>query len=196
MSPLHDAERLAAEWLRERETSSGSDRWYEVQLMARKQPEDAWRITLALLPHVRVGARQLTPEHMLNTSIGSIPNYILESHAEAFIDRVEIEAARNPAFRYLLEHMQLSDDVAPRFVLERLKAASGGRMLIYPAAGSDLARVAYDVAEEYRAGKLESVPLSVQFPVPLLAKEIERRFPRRMPEDYILAASKALEWSR
>jgi hypothetical protein len=61
---------------------------------------------------------------------------------------------------------------------------------------SELGRVAYEVADLYRAGKLPGIPSSTQFPVPHLAKEIERRLPGRESDDYKIVASKALHWSR
>jgi hypothetical protein len=193
-----ELDRLAADWVRERvHQQVGSDAWYRAQDLALNRPDDAWRLTLALMQRVELTPGPATlQDEGLHISVASIPNYILERYATAFVDRMEREAARNPVFRDLLRWMSLADDVAPAPILQRLKAASGGLLQIYPAPGSELGRVAYDVGDLFRSDKLPGVPAREPFPLPLLAREIERRCPGHTAEEYDIAAVKGLFWSR
>ena len=190
-----DLEQFVAEWLQERR-DGGSDVWYRMQHMAFHAPDDAWAVMLALLPHVTIAADQFSDAHHHNVLIGAIANYILDRHATAFVDRMEREAAANPAFRYVLRHVDLSDEAAPPEVLRRLEVASDDQLEIYPGPGTEFARIAFDVAEQYRAGKLAEVPLSLSEPVvPHLARIIEQRYPGRSPKEYEMAAIKAIQES-
>jgi hypothetical protein len=187
-----DLQQFVAEWLQERR-DGGSHVWYRMQDMAFHAPDDAWAVMLALLPHVSIGADGFSDAHFHNVHIGAIANYILDRHAAAFVDRMEREAAVNPAFRYVLRHVDLSDQAAPPEVLARLLKASDDQLEIYPGPGTEFARIAYEVAEQYRAGLLAEVPLGLSEPVvPHLARIIEQRYPGRSTKEYETAATYAI----
>jgi len=186
---------LAKQWLDERNVHGANDAWYRLQVLARTHPEDAWLIALHLVD--LVGQRLVTApsSDALRVHVASVPNEILEYHAAAFVDRMEKECVR-PEFRALFTMMSLPDTAASGSIIARLKKASGGTLRIYPGAGTKFAQVAYEVADAFRNGELDAVPASTDFPVPLLAKEIERRLPGRTREEYEIAAAKGLESSR
>jgi hypothetical protein len=189
---MTDLERLAEEWLEERRMGSASGVWHRVQILAELQPEQAWALTQILLRATKPQPR----DNALRIHVAGILNRILERYLAEFIDRVESEAGAEPLFKELLAHISLPSDAAPIATMERLRNASDGSVTIYPAPSSELARVAYDVADRYRSGQLPSVPPATRFPVPLLAKEIARLVPGHSEAEYSIAAARALQWSR
>lgn len=147
--------RLAdAWWLERRAEPHSSEAWYTLQMLARTRPADAWQVFLALAQRLTGVPAPLTREDQLHSAVASVLGDVLEADAAAFAEHVEQMAADNPVVRRLLGRLTLHDDAAPRATLERLKAASGGRLRIAPAPGSTLGKVAFEVADEYRAGTL------------------------------------------
>lgn len=175
---------------------SASGVWQRVQILAERQPEQAWALTEILLRAAKPQLQSSPMGKALRVHIASILNLILENYLTEFIDRVESESASDPLFKELLAHISLPSDAAPTATLKRLTTASDGSVTIYPAPGTELARVAYDVADRYRSGQLPSVPPATRFPVPQLAKEIARLVPGHSETEYSIAAAKALQWSR
>ena len=94
----------ATEWIaywREYEVTGifpESDVSYELDRMARESPEAAWVVILEILSHISA-----LPEEPTFQALAAGPlEDLLANHGAAFIERVEAEASRSPAFRMLL----------------------------------------------------------------------------------------------
>jgi hypothetical protein len=189
---------LAQQWLEERRAESGSAAWHRVLTLSQTHPSDAWEILLILMQMAATDVRAADPPSgdALRIHVSSILNGILSYHLTDFIERVESEAASNERFKALLSHVSLPSDAAQPGILARVEAASGHTVNIHPAPGTELARVAYEVADQFRAGKLPGIPSDTRFPVPLLAEELERRVQGHSRAEYSVAASDGLQRSR
>ena len=123
-SPLSpELEALATEWIRDAEDSNSKkahESWFASGELAESDPEAAWTLTLALIERL--------PDERLDLVGAVVLEHILEHHAEAFVSRVELQAAQDPRFRECLATVWLVDDYASSAVLARLNAASGNRL--------------------------------------------------------------------
>lgn len=90
----------------------GSDDWAPAELddMVRDDPERAWPIILHLC--------EQSPNEEFESILAAGPmENLLSQHGPAFIERVELEAARNPRFNHLLGgvwRFEMTDDVWQR----------------------------------------------------------------------------------
>src|ERR1700730_11093794 len=94
-SPLGaELETLATEWIRDAEDSESQGKAHESWLasgtLAESNPEAAWALTLALIERL--------PDERLDLVGAVVLEHILEHHAEAFLSRVELQAAGDPRF--------------------------------------------------------------------------------------------------
>jgi hypothetical protein len=190
---LHD---LAEAWLKEQRSGAGSDAWYRAQRLASTDPEPAWELALEI---VRLASDELLrpPFHDgIRLLVASLAALVVGRDATAFVDRFEREAVRNPAFRTLFPFMRIASTAALPEVMARLDSATGGRLRIYPGHGTALAHTAYEVACEFRDGRLPDVPPGTRSPSRPLADEIARRRPGYTAKEYREAARVGLELTR
>ncbi|HET7460052.1 MAG TPA: hypothetical protein VFJ82_02345 [Longimicrobium sp.] len=89
------------------------------------EPERAWPVLLRLIS-------ELDDETRGHAGAGPLQSFVW-ANAAAFIGRIEARARADDAFRRCLAEVELTDGQLPPDVQQRLVAASGGRIHVYPA---------------------------------------------------------------
>lgn len=82
-------------------------------------PEAVWQAVLRIMQHV------LAEEQIALLAAGPVEDLIVHYGAQ-FIDRIEAEAKRSPAFAHVLGGVWRSD--TPLEIWQRVEAARGGRV--------------------------------------------------------------------
>jgi hypothetical protein len=82
-------------------------------------PEAVWQAVL------RIMQRELTDEQISDLAAGPVEDLLVHYGAQ-FIDRIEAEAERSPAFAHVLGGVWRSD--TPLEIWQRVEAARGGRV--------------------------------------------------------------------
>jgi len=115
--PKHTRQETVDAWIRMTQAGSGSqvyeDNFWAFEVLddlLSEDPEEGWPTILQILQ------KDQSPSIMENLSAGPLED-LLARHGPAFIDRVEAEAAHNPAFAKLLGGVwqnRMTDDVWAR----------------------------------------------------------------------------------
>ena len=100
---------LEAEWLSGEDCTMGDGLFWN--------PETVWQAVL------RVMQRELTPEQVALLAAGPVED-LLALHGAQFIDRIEAEARRTPAFAHVLGGVWRRD--VPEEIWQRVETARGG----------------------------------------------------------------------
>ncbi len=104
---------LVAEWL-----SGELISMQEAIIDHNADPETAWQAVLRIMKH------DLSDEQMALLAAGPIES-LLSWHGPKFIDRIEAEAQRSPAFAHLLGGVWRQD--MPDEIWQRVESARGGK---------------------------------------------------------------------
>ena len=105
---------LVSKWL------SGEDQTMaEAIIYPRADPEIAWKAVLRIMQH------DLSDEQRALLAAGPIES-LLSWHGKQFIDRIEAEAQRSPAFGHILGGVWRQD--MPDEIWQRVEAARGGNI--------------------------------------------------------------------
>ena len=105
---------LVAQWL------SGEDCTMSLALIPPiAAPENAWQAVLRILEH------DLSAEQISLLAAGPVED-LLSLHGAQFIDRIESEAQRNPAFAHVLGGVWRRN--IPAQIWQRVESARGGKV--------------------------------------------------------------------
>ena len=114
--------------------------WDALMSAAVDDPERAWAVVLTLI--------QLARDEQLGY-VGAAPlEDILQNHGAAFVDRAEQLAASDPRFRECLAAIWLNRRYLEPALVDRLVAASGGRILVSDIDHDEMDRL-YPNPEDY-----------------------------------------------
>lgn len=111
---LPTVDQLVAKWL------NGEDQTMaEAIIYPHADPETAWEAVLRIMQH------DLSDNQRALLAAGPIES-LLSWHGKQFIDRMEAEARRSPAFRHILGGVWRQD--MPDEIWRRVEAARGGKV--------------------------------------------------------------------
>jgi len=110
----------ATTWLRHSYHHAPEDfwAWEELTETVHDDPERAWPVILALVALAQ-------PDRLEYVGAGPL-EHLIENHDQAFIDRINAQAASDPRFRETLASVWLNRRYHPPAIVARLVAASGG----------------------------------------------------------------------
>ena len=118
--PSPSPQEWAAAWLRNsyERTTKAFWAWEDLTDAAYDDPERAWQVILQLV-------RDAQPDRYGYIGAGPL-KHLIRAHAQAFIDRIEAQAASDPRFREELGQVSVNTLEHRPEIVARLVAASGG----------------------------------------------------------------------